>query len=82
MCVSRPSDREVEQALNRFITATGCAGVRVSFDSGHAQLSGAVARASHRTALEDLVGAHDAVRSVRSDVSVIAVAALAAFGER
>jgi osmotically-inducible protein OsmY len=76
---SRPApaianDDAVTESLRDFVCALGpaAADVRLEYRAGVVTLTGAVASATQRQAIEDLVAAHDSVARIASDLRVVA----------
>lgn len=67
-------DDAIAEALRAFVCALGpaAAEVRVEYAAGAVTLAGAVASATQRQAIEDLLLAHDGVESVVSELRVAA----------
>lgn len=61
---SSDSDRCLTQAIDAFVARASAGDIRVECKDGVATLHGTVRSHSARTALEDLVLAHEGVRSV------------------
>jgi osmotically-inducible protein OsmY len=72
----RPEIEEtaIAAALEAFVARVGAGRVRVAFVAGTASLSGVVGSETQRQALDDLVRAHDGVRSVHNGLVVQAAA--------
>jgi osmotically-inducible protein OsmY len=65
-----PDDRSVTEALETFLQNASCDHVSVQCRDGVASLRGNVPSDTARTAIEDLVLAHDGVRSVENRLVV------------
>ena len=76
--IGNVNDYDVADALNAFAHRTAGDGVVVEFGAGVAMLSGSVASAEARRALEDLIAAHEGVESVVNNI-VVAPAAVRAM---
>jgi osmotically-inducible protein OsmY len=68
--IATTDDRAITEALRAFVCALGSASVDVRLDyrAGVVTLTGAVASAIHRQAVEDLVAAHDGVTGIVSEL--------------
>ena len=73
--IGNVDDGDVADALTLFARRVAGDRVTVEFAAGTASLSGAVASADARRALEDLVAAHEGVDSVVNDLVVAPEAA-------
>jgi osmotically-inducible protein OsmY len=81
---SRPApaiehDDAIAEALQAFVCALGpaAAAVRLEYIAGVVTLSGDVASATQRQAVEDLLSAHDGVERVVSELRIVAASARA-----
>jgi osmotically-inducible protein OsmY len=68
--IGNVNDYDVADALTAFARRVAGDGVTVEFAAGAASLSGAVASAEARRALEDLIAAHEGIDSVVNNLAV------------
>ena len=72
--IGNVNDYDVAEALTAFARRVGGEDVLVEFAAGAATISGHVASAQARRAIEDLIAAHEGVESIVNNLAVAAEA--------